>query len=956
ENMAGYKDYRGVDVIGVWAWNERLGFGVITEIDLSEAMKGYEGSRNIILGVMGSTVPLALFLAVGVFSISRRANAQLVKANEELERRVQQRTQELETRESRLWDLYENAPVAYVSITRDGTILKHNLAFSELTGYRRDEFESINWHDLLTERDAGIAARITRGEPCMDLQLAIQRKNGSDVYTSASAVPMYSKDTLEEVRVSLLDLTQREEAMRLLEGAKHLAEEANQTKSDFLANMSHEIRTPMNAVIGMSYLALQTDLNDKQRNYIEKANRSAEALLGIVNDILDFSKIEAGKLAMEHIDFQLEDVLDNLSNLVGLKAEEAGLELLFDVLPDIPIGLIGDPLRLGQILVNLGNNAVKFTKEGDVVVKITVRKKRSDSVTLQFDVSDTGIGMSNEQQARLFQPFSQADSSTTRTYGGTGLGLAICHKLASLMGGSIWVDSKLGSGSVFSFTADFGVQRDSVERARYDLRDLASLRALVVDDNAHARDIMCAMLESFDIQAQSAASGADAILLLENTPQSEAIDLVLMDWKMPGMDGIETIRLLQASSRISHLPFVIMLTAHGKEELVAHTDTVTVHAVLTKPVTSSTLLENIIGTIGRGKILSTSSGQRDGSLTDTIAHLAGTDILLVEDNALNQELAKEILETNGVNVAIANNGQEAIDVLQNRTFDGVLMDCQMPILDGYSATRLLRKDARFVDLPILAMTANAMAGDREKALDAGMNDHIPKPINVSQMFHTMAQWIRPVENMPTSPTSSPNRAVNEVSLPALDGVDLESSLDRLQGNRALYLKMLLKFSDTYRDFNSMLSAALASPDRESATRLAHTTKGLAGNIGATALADIASRVEQQLAAGSCTDQDLASLRSEVAALLAQIDPAVGSTSPDSMAEHFDKTQATALLAQLLTMLEDYDAEAGTFMDRHEAELASAETAHDMKKLRKSIDSYDFELAVKLAGDMMRNLD
>ena len=673
-DIEGYPGYRGKDVIGVWSWNDRLGFGVITEIEKSEAMKGYEGFRNIILGVMGATVPLCLALAAFVFTISRRANVQLSLANEHLEHRVTQRTRELETRENRLWDLYENAPIAYVSIAGDGSILKHNLAFAELTGYPRQEFENINW-DVISQKGNSEdrqenADQIAGGQTCHDVRVEVQRKDGSTVFTSASSLPVFDGNEIEEIRISLLDVTEREQAVGLLEQAKKIAESANQTKSDFLANMSHEIRTPMNAIIGMSYLALQTDLDDKQKNYIEKVNRSAEVLLGIVDDILDFSKIEAGKLTMEQIEFRLEDVLENLSNLVGLKAEDSGLELRFDVASDTPLALIGDPLRLGQILVNLGNNAVKFTDQGEVVIKISPLASEGNQVKLQFDVTDTGIGMTQEQQTRLFQPFSQADSSTTRTYGGTGLGLAICRELTGMMGGEIWVSSEAGKGSVFSFTANFS----------------------------------------------------------------------------------------------------------------------------------------------QGHIATSSKSDRQHQFEDAVQHLRGARILMVEDNELNQELAREILETNGLLVSIANDGQQAIDILQTETFDGVLMDCQMPVLDGYEATRRLRQDKRFKDLPILAMTANAMAGDREKTLACGMNDHIPKPINVSLLFETMARWIHPSTNNQDARTTETlsaqapeTRQAKTLPKPAAAAPDKGQQIELLQQLRTLLEEYDAAATDFLKDHTESLN-------------------------------------------------------------------------------------------------------------------------------------------------------
>jgi PAS domain S-box-containing protein len=955
ENFSGYKNYRGEKVFGVWTWNERLDIGLITEISQAEAMKGYEGSRNIILGVMGSTVPLCLFLAVGVFWISHRSNANLVKVNEGLELRVQRRTEDLEAREGRLWDLYENAPIAYVSITENGEILKHNLAFSQLTGYRREEFESINWKDLLTANNTEIAVKITRGAPCMDVQLAIQKKDGTAVFTSVSAAPMFNNDTLEEVRVSILDFTERAEAMRLLEEAKHLAEEANKTKSDFLANMSHEIRTPMNAIIGMSYLALQTDLNSTQRNYIDKVNHSADSLLGIINDILDFSKIEAGKLTMENIDFQLDDVLVNLSNLVGIKAEEAGLELLFDIAPDIPMCLKGDPLRLGQILVNLGNNAVKFTESGDVVVKISLLEQQPNNISLRFDVRDTGIGMTTEQQTRLFRPFSQADTSTTRTYGGTGLGLAICQNLTRMMGGKIWVYSEYGKGSVFSFTAHFGLQDTTTQIAKYDWTELSSIRPLVVDDNCHAREIMGSMLTSFGMQTQTVSSGRDAIKLLEEIPPEEAVSLVIMDWQMPDMDGIETTRLLQASEKIRPAPPVIMLTAHSKEELTAQTDGVFITAILTKPATRSTILEAISSSTGGAVALKSTTNAQGSGFSEAAAKLSGARILLVEDNELNQELAQELLQSHGLHVTIANNGQEAIDTLQKHAFDGVLMDCQMPVLDGYSATQQLRKDERFAKLPILAMTANAMAGDREKALAAGMNDHIPKPINVAKMFNTMVQWIKPERQGEMAAAPGLFKSSTE-NIPALAGIDVAASLERLGGNQGLYLKLLHKFYAQYGDFEQQLAKAVAANDYEPATRLVHTVKGLAANIGATALKTIAAQAEEELAGNTVNNAMLEKLGDQIASLRAKIRPSIKTTEVTPAGQRFNHASARELLTKMTDMLSEYDAAVGGFLEKHSEVLSTPLLLRDFRILVKSIEDYDYERSLQTVSDMIRKLD
>jgi CheY-like chemotaxis protein len=572
---------------------------------------------------------------------------------------------------------------------------------------------------------------------------------------------------------------------------------------------------------------------------------------------------------MESVDFQLEDTLDNISTLVGIKTQEKGLELLFKTDPSVPTALVGDPLRLGQILINLSNNAVKFTDTGEIVICTELVKKDEAQVTLKFSIRDTGIGMTSEQAAKLFQPFSQADSSTTRKYGGTGLGLTISKRLAEMMGGEIWVESQAGQGSTFSFTANFGLGKEKTKKRFKPSRDLRGMKVLVVDDNTTSRGILQEMLESFTFEVSVAASGPEGITELENANEHKPFELVIMDWKMPGMDGIETSKRIKHHKGLDKIPPIILVTAYGREELMQQAEEVGLEGLLLKPVSPSMLFDATMQAFGEAVPEISRVAQKQEKEAETLKHIQGAQLLLVEDNEINQQVAKEILEGAGLKVVLANNGQEAVNAVKENEYDAVLMDVQMPVMDGYTATRKIREwelkaqssklkenesaepsafsfqpSARAERIPIIAMTAHAMAGDEDKSLQAGMNGHVTKPIDPDQLFSTLQKWIKPSEKR--VPVQQPEISVEvpetvqpileEEELPKdLPGFDLTDGLKRLQGNKRLYRKLLLNFATDYREAANDIRTALHAKDFKQTHSLVHNLKGLAGNLAATDL-------------------------------------------------------------------------------------------------------------------------
>jgi PAS domain S-box-containing protein len=997
----------GQDRIGSWRRLSQGTVGLLVSMERREVLESAASLRARLLGLMllatglvgaagvllgrNLTRPLLdLHTAVRDFDISNDGQLRpvAVKGHDEIAELantinrmilgIQERSASLNRTNNRIQTYIQTVQTALLAIGNGGEITLLNEAGCRLLGFPPAGWLGRNWiADFVVDEEARrrLRAALPQGQQ-------VGKASGG---IGEAAVLEYHVRT-QDGRVLLMrwhncllrgeggqvigmlcsgeDITRsRSQELELIE-ARRVAEQANAAKSEFLSRMSHELRTPMNAIIGLSHLALRADPEPRLKDYISKINGAGQKLLAIINDILDFSKIEAGRMSLEHTDFLLDTVLTDLTGLIAQKIFDKGLELLFLVDEQVPRHLNGDPLRLGQVLLNLLANAAKFTELGQILLHIRCLERQGQRVRLGFEVSDTGIGISASQLANLFQPFEQAEIATARHYGGTGLGLAICRHLLGLMEGSIEASSEIGAGTTFRATAWFGLAATPPSPVLP--QRLNGLSVLLVDDNPIAISVLEANLAHLPIRMSACGTGLETLQRVEQAAASgQPIDLILLDWQLPDIDGLAILRRLQAIEGLRP-PDVVMVTAYGAAEIRRAAAALGVQGFLTKPIGQSDLLDTLIGLMEP----SSASDRPEPLMAETRLSqgLAGLRVLLVDDNEVNQQICSELLSSVAVRVTVAQNGAEALQLLEGSgeeadgndgilPYDLVLLDLNMPVLDGWETTRRLRRNPRFNHLPVLAMTAHALVEERDRCLALGMQDHLTKPIDPARLYAALAHWGQRTVGTADSPRTGAQPSTGAAPTPPPSGLDLDGGLRRTAGNVGLYNRLLSSLANTQADAAERVAAALRERDEPAARQITHTVMGVAANLGATALAEAASRLDNTLQAGQPSGDDLDLFRRILAETVALIRDLP--TTQRALAEGHGESEAkngpappeeaaipgsADLVERLRALLKAGDGEAIDLVQAHRASLQRLLGAASSRAMESELDRFAFEAA------------
>jgi len=943
EKLTGYSRS---EIIGQKApypyWTEKE----VLKIDLAESMNKRENKIERLFRNKNGKCFWASISSTSVFDDQGKLKFFLSNYVDVTERR--QTEEALRESEEFSSSLLTSAPNPIIVFNPDLSIKYVNPALEELTGYSNSEIQGTNapypWWPVAKISEYTIGSKDDLNPGTHKKERVFIKKNGEPFWVAISSTTITSKEKMKYVIKVWDDISHRKSMETLLINAKETAEAATRAKSDFLAHMSHEIRTPMNAIVGLTHLTLKTDLSTKQRDYMNKIQNSANSLMNIINDILDLSKIEAGKIEIEATNFRLDRLLNNLIDMFSSRAREKGLEISLRIGRDVPRALMGDSLRIGQILANLVSNSVKFTESGEITVATEVMEQNNKQVKLQFSVRDTGIGMNEDQQAKLFQPFTQADSSTTRKYGGTGLGLTISKQLVDLMGGEITLESRPGVGSTFRFNLTLGLQADNFSSRKIVPNALRDLQVLVVDDNPEAEELLQHMLQEMSFRVNIVGSGRAALKELENPDSS--YDLVLLDWRMPDMDGFETARRIKSQLRRKN-PKIFIVTAYGREEAMYQAKELGLDAFLVKPVSYSVLFNAIVEAFCQEQ----EKDVDERIQTEESKNLRGATVLVVEDNEINQQVAQELLEGFGVKVEIAVNGRQATEILAREVsrFDAVLMDLQMPEMDGYEATGIIRNKLEIRALPILAMTAHALDSDVKRCFEIGMNDYITKPVDPAKLRKTLEKWIKP--HLPNSQAVSAQKPSNtySVDLPeSIPGVDVQSALQRLMGNRKLLNKLLRDFIANYANISEQIHESIACRDLASAGRIAHTFKGVSGNLSASELFTIAQELEVEIRQGNlqAINDRLVKLDAAISVIKEAITcPSHGEGSSSKIIEKEEQSPVDSFaIGKIIAELDGY------------LQKNSLSARSKFNLLRENISAFEYQAALNFMGNCLDNLD